>query len=665
MPGSDSILSSCGSDGCVSFWDLNRFSKLYSLSPPITHMESPLAVIGGDFNHDGSLYAYALSDDYSKGQDNNNHSTPSRRRVHVHRMLHQHEQQHTFIHSNDGSSRDDSFSLPADDNAMDLEYGTNQSDSFFCDSVLKRRNIFFDQVRKSRSHQQLNRSSSKHLSSSYSSTLSEQQLPTELVMEIITFLSFDDLQSASRIDTTFRTAVFNLHSLQLPPYRIKLHFLQSFGQLKKLEFSMDTIDDNMLSTLCNEINELEELVIQMNPIMKRSHLDVSVANGHVKNLTVRNCQRIQLPLIISFESLTLQHCGLVTKHEAVTHDPRSPLLRLSLSSSPMLVNHVIDILTFRQLIDLDLSHVDLQNVPVSKDMQCVNLNLSNCLNAQEHVKNIFCNGGYKHLRTLNISGMNLSNLLLPFLASCSEELQKMSLTKLIVRSCHLDDHDLQLLISHLPHLKILDVSHNDSLRRLRLGFLCEISFSHCVHFSDLFMFQSFQPNVLTSVDFSSTCVNDESLDAFFCNGGQSLVRMNLSKCMFVSLASLTECHIPTTLENVNISFCANVGHDAAERFLVTCVNIRHMDVTGCDLVRANDLRLLDRNHRLRIVKCGMSDPGPKLDLNSFMKNLKKNSPDSSSDNSDEDDDGEDDDDDDEDEDDVEDDNEDVDDDQDT
>jgi WD40 repeat protein len=162
-PISNNTFATTGSDGCVNFWNLNIFRRLYSLP------QQSAPVIGGDFNSDGTLFAYAMSDDFSRGEGQiyNNE-------IYVHRVLdsvttpnldYNDEVEIEKLIFNGNINGEATFlSSRNEENMIDFEYGTSQFDSFAGEGIAKRKNIFFEQLRKSRSIIDQVKMKEKHLS---------------------------------------------------------------------------------------------------------------------------------------------------------------------------------------------------------------------------------------------------------------------------------------------------------------------------------------------------------------------------------------------------------------------------------------------------------------------------------------------------------------------
>ncbi len=224
-PVANNTFATCGSDGLVNFWNFNIFRKLYTIG------DVGASVIGGDFNYNGTLYAYGVSDDYSKGGNN----SITTHELYVHRVLDSAltpnlDYNDAELHLSESNQ---------EENMIDFEYGTNQFVSFSGEGISKRKNIFFDQLRKSRSviEQVKMKESFVNLETNYedmgTSTYNNltkivdfHELPQEIILEIVSYLPFDDLFTASRINKVFRSCVYSNPELTIP-YKIKPQFLQS------------------------------------------------------------------------------------------------------------------------------------------------------------------------------------------------------------------------------------------------------------------------------------------------------------------------------------------------------------------------------------------------------------------------------------------------------
>jgi len=59
--------ATAGADGTFTFWDKDSKSRLNSFKQSKYRNGDPAPISAGCFNNDGSIYAYAVSYDWSKG----------------------------------------------------------------------------------------------------------------------------------------------------------------------------------------------------------------------------------------------------------------------------------------------------------------------------------------------------------------------------------------------------------------------------------------------------------------------------------------------------------------------------------------------------------------------------------------------------------------------
>jgi len=69
--------STCGSDGTVNFWDKDARTRLRAFDP------SPGPIAATAFNRTGSIFAYAVSYDWSKGHSGMTPGHPNKVMLHA------------------------------------------------------------------------------------------------------------------------------------------------------------------------------------------------------------------------------------------------------------------------------------------------------------------------------------------------------------------------------------------------------------------------------------------------------------------------------------------------------------------------------------------------------------------------------------------------------
>ena len=210
-PAHPTILSSCGSEGIIRFWNTQTCKQVYQLPAKEN------AITAGCFNSTGTLFAYAVGNDYSQGkiwntvQDN----------IFVHRV--QVEQMDAAMALAGITSREmDALYEPYHvqlqkvDEDVDLHMQIENTNLPWTEKIANYQNVFFDTLRTRYPPNKWNNSTGTIaiLSADQQQQQRLESLPHEMLQEIMSFVPFESWKNLSLVNRTFRQIVFHQTSIR-------------------------------------------------------------------------------------------------------------------------------------------------------------------------------------------------------------------------------------------------------------------------------------------------------------------------------------------------------------------------------------------------------------------------------------------------------------------